>query len=856
MASVARQDVNSSMPSGARLSLPVEGMTCAACVGRVERALMEVPGVQTVAVNPATERAHVTFLDAADPQAAVRAIERAGYTVREETTELAIEDMSCASCVGRVEKALAKIPGVLEATVNLATERARVRHLAGVVSTADLEAAVAHAGYKSRRLAAATAVAGDQDAERRESEARALRRALLISSILTLPVFALEMGAHLIPAMHHWVMGVLGEQTSWYVQFAFATLVLFGPGLRFFHKGVPALLRGAPDMNSLVALGTASAYGYSVVATFAPEVLPPGTANVYFEAAAVIVTLILLGRTLEARAKGRTSQAIKRLVGLQAKTARVERNGETVEISLDHVTTGDVVLVRPGEKIALDGEVVEGASYVDESMISGEPIPVSKGVGAEVVGGTINKTGAFSFRVTKVGANTVLAQIIRLVEEAQGSKLPIQALVDKVTMWFVPAVMAAAALTFLVWLIFGPDPALTFALVNAVAVLIIACPCAMGLATPTSIMVGTGRAAELGILFRKGEALQALRDVSVIALDKTGTLTKGRPELTDLVTADGFDYNEVLALVAAVETRSEHPIAEAIVAAAKRRDLTLAPIEGFDATPGFGVSANVAGRTVAVGADRFMTQLGLDVSSFLPTSQRLGEQGKSPLYAAIDGSLAAVIAVADPIKETTPAAIKALHALGLRVAMITGDNAATAAAIARQLGIDEVAAEVLPDGKVAALKKFRVNGARVAFVGDGINDAPALAEADVGLAIGTGTDVAIEAADVVLMSGDLRGVPNAIALSKATISNIKQNLFWAFAYNAVLIPVAAGALYPVNGSLLSPIFAAAAMALSSVFVLGNALRLKRFRAPMTSEAGTRAPAEGAAPAEPLMVNEH
>jgi len=856
MASVAQQSSNPSMSSVTRLSLPVEGMTCASCVGRVERALKEVPGVQTAAVNLATERADITFTGLADPQAVVRAIESAGYTVREETTELAIEDMTCASCVGRVEKALAKIPGVLEATVNLATERARVRHLAGVVSTADLEAAVEQAGYKSRRLSAETATAGDQDAERRESEARALRRALLIASMLTLPVFILEMGSHLIPAMHHWVMGVLGEQTSWYIQFALATLVLFGPGLRFFRKGIPALLRGAPDMNSLVSLGTAAAYGYSVVATFVPEVLPPGTANVYFEAAVVIVTLILLGRTLEARAKGRTSQAIKRLVGLQAKTARVERNGETVEIALDQVTTGDVVLVRPGEKIPVDGEVVEGASYVDESMITGEPVPVSKGMGAEVVGGTINKTGAFSFRVTKVGANTVLAQIIRLVEEAQGSKLPIQALVDKVTMWFVPAVMAAAALTFLVWLIFGPDPALTFALVNAVAVLIIACPCAMGLATPTSIMVGTGRAAELGILFRKGEALQALRDVSVIALDKTGTLTKGRPELTDLVPAVGFEYNEVLALVAAVETRSEHPIAEAIVATAKLRDITLAPIEGFDATPGFGVSAKVAGRTVAVGADRFMTQLGLDVASFLPTAQRLGEQGKSPLYAAIDGRLAAVIAVADPIKETTPAAIKALHALGLKVAMITGDNAATAAAIAKQLGIDEVAAEVLPDGKVAALKRFRINGARVAFVGDGINDAPALAEADVGLAIGTGTDVAIEAADVVLMSGDLRGVPNAIALSKATIRNIKQNLFWAFAYNAVLIPVAAGALFPVNGTLLSPIFAAAAMALSSVFVLGNALRLKRFRAPMTVETRTETPANVAASLQSRLVNQH
>ena len=818
--------------SGSHLSLPVEGMTCASCVGRVERALNAVPGVHRAAVNLATERADITFTGAADPQAVVRAIQSVGYAVREESTELAIEGMTCASCVGRVEKALAQVPGVRQATVNLATERARVVHLAGSVSTADLEAAVERAGYKARRLSADTPDTADQENERRENEARGLRRSLLIAAVLSLPVFILEMGSHLIPAMHHWVTGVLGLQTSWYIQFVLASLVLFGPGLRFFHKGIPALLRGAPDMNSLVAVGTSAAYGYSVVATFLPHVLPQGTANVYFEAAAVIVTLILLGRSLEARAKGRTSQAIKRLVGLQARTARVERNGETLELALDQVTTGDVVLVRPGEKIAVDGEVVEGASYVDESMISGEPVPVQKGVGAEVIGGTINKTGAFSFRVTKIGANTVLAQIIRLVEQAQGSKLPIQALVDKVTMWFVPAVMAAATLTFLVWLVFGPAPALTFALVNAVAVLIIACPCAMGLATPTSIMVGTGRAAELGVLFRKGEALQGLRDVSVIALDKTGTLTKGSPELTDLVPGEGFEYNEVLALVAAVETRSEHPIAEAIVTAARQLELTLAPVESFEATAGYGVTARVAGRVVAVGADRFMTQLGLDVTSFVSTAQRLGEQGKSPLYAAIDGRLAAVIAVADPIKETTFEAIRALHALGLKVAMITGDNAATAAAIARQLGIDEVAAEVLPDGKVEALKKFRVNGARVAFVGDGINDAPALAEADVGLAIGTGTDVAIEAADVVLMSGDLRGVPNAIALSQATIRNIKQNLFWAFAYNALLIPVAAGVLYPVNGMLLSPIFAAAAMALSSIFVLVNALRLKGFRAPM------------------------
>lgn len=825
-------NTNPTISSATRLSLPVDGMTCASCVGRVEKALKAVPGISTASVNLATERADITLNDSGDALSAVRAIESAGYSVRHEITELAIEDMTCASCVGRVEKALAQTPGVIEAGVNLATERARIIHFAGVVSVADLEAAVVKAGYTSRRLSAESANTEDQDNERREGEARSLRRALYTAAIFTLPVFILEMGSHVIPGMHDLVMRTLGQQMNWYIQFVLATIVLFGPGMRFFRKGIPALLRGAPDMNSLVSVGTIAAYGYSVVATFIPGVLPKGTANVYFEAAVVIVTLILLGRTLEARAKGRTSQAIKRLVGLQAKTARVDRNGKIVEIPLDQVATDDVILVRPGEKIPVDGEVVDGSSYVDESMITGEPVPVSKGIGAEVVGGTINKTGAFSFRVTKIGANTVLAQIIRLVEQAQGSKLPIQALVDKVTMWFVPAVMAGAGLTFIIWLFLGPDPALTFALINAVAVLIIACPCAMGLATPTSIMVGTGRAAELGVLFRKGEALQALRDVSVVALDKTGTLTKGRPELTDLVPAEGFEYKEVLALVAAIETRSEHPIAEAIVAAAKQQDITLASVESFEAVPGFGVSAQVAGRTVAVGADRYMTQLGLDVNSLQPTARRLGEQGKSPLYAAIDGRLAAIIAVADPIKETTPEAIRALHALGLKVAMITGDNKATAAAIARQLGIDEVAAEVLPDGKVAALKKFRANGARVAFVGDGINDAPALAESDVGLAIGTGTDVAIEAADVVLMSGDLRGVADAIALSQATIRNIKQNLFWAFAYNALLIPVAAGLLYPLNGMLLSPMFAAAAMALSSVFVLGNALRLKRFQPPI------------------------
>ncbi len=492
------------------------------------------------------------------------------------------------------------------------------------------------------------------------------------------------------------------------------------------------------------------------------------------------------------------------------------------------------MLVRPGDKLPVDGRVLSGGSFVDESMISGEPVPVQKREGDEVVGGTLNKTGSFRFTATKVGAETVLAQIIKMVEDAQGSKVPIQALADRVVRVFVPVVMGIAFLTFCVWLLFGPQPALTLALVNAVAVLIIACPCAMGLATPTSIMVGTGKAAELGVLFRNGGALQSLQEVHTIALDKTGTLTEGRPELTDFVVQPGFDKRELLALIAAVEWNSEHPIAEAIVGAAEREGLTLPTAEDFGAVPGFGVEATVNGKLVQVGADRYMTRLGLEVAPFEREAGRLADEGKSPLYAAVDGQLAAVVAVADPIKASTPEAVGALHRLGLRVAMITGDNARTANAIAKQLGIDEVVAEVLPDGKVAAVERLQ-QGRKVAFVGDGINDAPALARADVGLAIGTGTDVAIEAADVVLMSGDLRGIPNALALSKSTITNIKQNLFWAFFYNIVLIPVAAGVLFPTFGILLSPIFAAAAMAVSSVFVLTNALRLRGFRPPMQAD---------------------
>ncbi|MCV3768708.1 heavy metal translocating P-type ATPase [Rhizobium sp. TRM95796] len=803
----------------------IEGMTCASCVRSVEKAIAAVPGVQAANVNLATERATVSLSDPSVADAVIQAISKAGYEPRIEMRELQIEGMTCASCVRRVEKALAAVPGVLEANVNLATEKGTIRFTGGDVSA--LEGAVRKAGYEVIHPREATA---GHEPDRKEQELKALGRSLAFAALFTLPLFVLEMGSHLIPAIHVWVMETIGMEENRYLQFALASLVLFGPGLRFFQKGVPNLLRWTPDMNSLVVLGTSAAWGYSVIATFLPELLPEGTENVYYEAAAVIVTLILLGRFLEARAKGKTSQAIRHLIGLQPKTAHVERDGAFVEVPVDDVRRNDVVRIHPGEKVPVDGTVLDGDSYVDESMITGEPVPVKKSVGSEVVGGTINKTGSFTFRATKIGGDTLLAQIIRMVEAAQGSKLPIQALVDRMTGWFVPAVIAAAAITFAAWLALGPDHALTYALVNAVAVLIIACPCAMGLATPTSMMVGTGRAAEFGILFRKGEALQNLRDVNVVAIDKTGTLTKGRPELTDFDVAKGFEKTEVLRLVASVEAHSEHPIAEAIVTGAKEQGVATSTVTRFEARPGFGVSGTAEGRKVLVGADRAMTASGIDVSGLAARAEELGKLGRSPLYAAVDGKLAAVIAVADPIKETTPDAIAALHALGLKVAMITGDNAHTAHAVARQLGIDEVVAEVLPDGKVDAIKRLREGARKVAFIGDGINDAPALTEADVGLAVGTGTDIAIESADVVLTSGELTGVPRAIALSQATIRNIKQNLFWAFAYNVVLIPVAAGVLYPVNGTLLSPVLAAAAMGMSSVFVLANALRLRTFKA--------------------------
>ncbi len=803
----------------ALVTLPVEGMTCASCAGRVERAVKAVPGVASAAVNLATARIEVT--GTAPALAVIGAVEKAGYQVPLARRELLIEGMTCASCVGRVERALRALPGVTEATVNLATERA---HVGGAADPDALIAAIRAAGYVARIVEGS---AGDDPEARAAAETAGLRRDVLLAALLTLPVFVLEMGGHLVPAFHHWAMSAIGQGPSWLIQFTLTTLVLIGPGRRFFLRGIPALLKGAPDMFSLVALGSGAAWAYSSLATFMPALLPPGTVAVYFEAAALIVTLILLGRLLEARAKGRSSQAIRRLVALQPAVAHVRRGDGVVDVPVAEVRSGDLLEMRPGERVPVDGQVVSGDSWVDEAMVTGEPVPVAKAPGDRVIGGTVNQAGALVIKAVAVGADTMLARIIRMVEAAQGGKLPIQAVVDRVMLWFVPVVIAAALITFCVWLIFGPAPALPMALVNAVAVLIIACPCAMGLATPVSILVGTGRGAELGILFRKGEALQALQGVEVVAFDKTGTLTEGKPRLLAFHPAPGESREDLLPLVAAVEASSEHPIARAIVAAAEGIALPVA--EGFRAAPGHGVSARVDGHEIVVGAAREMTARGIDISGFADQSAALADRGESPVYAARDGRVAALLSVADAVKPTTPATIAALKASGLRLAMITGDDARTARAIARDLGIDEVVAEVTPEGKVAAVNRLKGLG-RLAFVGDGINDAPALAEADVGVAMGTGTDVAMEAADVVLVAGRLPALAQAIGLSQATMRNIKQNLFWAFAYNAALIPVAAGVLYPAFGVLLSPVLAAGAMALSSVFVLTNALRLKRYGA--------------------------
>ena len=823
--------------------IEIDEMSCAGCAGRAERAISSVPGVSQAQVNFATRTAEVSAAPGTEP-AIVEALDQAGYPARTDMVTLEVSDMTCASCASRVEKALTARPGVVDAAVNFAAGTATVQILTGAATAQELARAATDAGYPT-----VPAEDGAPRDDRQEDEATPALRRTFIAGALTLPVFIVEMGGHLVPAFHHFVHQAIGQQASWLLQFMLATIVLLWPGREFFVKGVPALLRGAPEMNSLVALGASAAWAFSTVALFVPSLLPEGTRAVYFEAAAVIVTLILLGRWLEARARGQAGEAIRKLVGLQPKTARVERNGNYEDIPLETVQPGDILLVRPGEKIAVDGEVTKGGSYVDESMISGEPVPVAKSPGDRVIGGTVNGDSALTFRATHVGRDTMLSQIVAEVQRAQGTRLPIQSLADRVVAVFVPVVIAIAVLTVLGWLAVGPSPALGLALVAGVSVLIIACPCAMGLATPTSIMVGTGRAAELGVLFRKGDALQRLDEARVVAFDKTGTLTEGRPRLTRMETVAGQDEDTVLRLVAAAEAQSEHPIARAIVEAASERGLTLPEADDMRAIGGHGLSAQVDGHDLLIGTARLMEREGIALDTLNEIAEDISANGQSPVFIAVDGRLAGLIAVADRVKPTTRAALDALRREGLKIAMITGDTPATANAIAADLGIDHVEAGVLPADKRRTVQALRDTHGAVAFVGDGINDAPALAEADIGIAVGTGTDVAIESADVVLMSGDLTGVATARHLSHRTMRNIRQNLFWAFAYNAALIPVAAGVLYPLTGTLLSPMLAAGAMALSSVFVVTNALRLRRVGRAVPDQAKHPAPVLHPAAAE-------
>ncbi len=736
--------------------------------------------------------------------------------------ELAIAGMTCASCVARVERAVRKVPGVTEAGVNLATERATVTFDPQVVDVAAIQAAIGAAGYDAKPFEPAKAAVDPNDSEAQHG----LQRDMWLAVAFALPLVVISMGPMVVPALKGLKHGLMAESGWGWVEWALASVVLFGAGRRFFRLSWAEVSHLSPGMNTLVTLGASAAYLFSLLVVVAPALFPAGTAHLYFEAAAVIVTLILLGRFLEARAKGETSSAIRKLMNLQAKTARVLRDGEIVEVPAERVVVGDTVQVRPGERIPVDGSVLEGTSYVDESMITGEPIPAKRGPDDPVVGGTVNTTGGLLVAATRVGADTVLAQIIRMVEQAQSSKPKIQQVADRIAAIFVPVVIALAALTFGVWLLWGPDPTLSYAFVAAVSVLVIACPCAMGLATPTAIMVATGRAAELGLLVRQGTALEALASVDRIVLDKTGTLTRGRPELTDVHIVAGEEA-DVLALVAAAEEASEHPIARAIVAGAKARGLQWQRAEAFRAEPGFGLEATVDGKLVQVGADRYMSRLGIPIDAVQSLVEAYGDDAKSPMFAAIDGELAAVLAVADPLKEGSVEALRALTGLGLEVAMLTGDNERTANAIARQAGISQVLAEVLPSDKADEIKRLQAAGGRVAFVGDGINDAPALAQADVGIAIGTGTDIAIEAGDLILMSGDLRGIVQAVTLSRRTLQTIRGNFFWAYAYNVALIPVAAGVLYPVFHVLLNPMLAAGAMSVSSLFVVANSLRLRR-----------------------------
>jgi len=845
-----------------QLTLPVTGMTCASCSTRVERGLTKVGGVERVLVNLATEQATITYdPQQVQPQQLVAAVEAAGYGVISEQLELPITGMTCASCSTRVEKALRKTPGVLEANVNLATERASVTIAPGVADLASLTAAVEAAGYGVIAPTTEEAAAEGEDAETlaRRAELADKRRKLIVAVAFGLPLFVLSMardfglvapwligaGAAMMAQMPGASMGELmgmvaarDDLLNW-LFLALATPVQFYSGRDFYIHAWKALKARTANMDTLIALGSSAAYFFSLWVLLAGL-----SGHVYFETAAVIIALILVGKFLEARAKSQTGAAIKALMGLQAKTARVIRGGVETDIPLAQVRVGDIVLVRPGEQVPVDGVLTQGGSALDESMLTGESMPVQKQVGDGVIGATLNRTGSFQFRATRVGKDTALAQIVRMVQEAQGSKAPVQRLVDQISAVFVPIVLGIALVTFLVWWFATGD--VTQALIFAVAVLVIACPCALGLATPTAIMVGTGTGAQHGILIKNAEALEQAGKIGTVVFDKTGTLTQGQPAVTDIVTEG--DEGALLRLAGSVERLSEHPLGEAVVRAAQARGLSLTQPEGFEAIAGHGVQATVHGQNILIGSPRLMREQGVALGALEAAIERLQGEAKTAVVVAADGKALGVLGIADPVKPTSAEAIATLTRQGVQVVMLTGDNRRTAEAIGRQVGLapEQVIAEVLPEMKAAEVKRVQGEGRVVAMVGDGINDAPALAQADVGIAMGTGTDVAMATADVTLLRGDLRSVPQAIQLSRATMRTIRWNLFWAFIYNVIGIPLAAGVFYPLLGWQLSPIVAAAAMAFSSVFVVSNSLRLRGMR--LEGTVRDQAPVRQTAPA--------
>ena len=822
--------------------ITVTGMTCASCSARVEKVVAELPGVRTASVNLVTEKLTLAYDEGRVSFEAVReAVEEAGYGLerKEENKRVVIpvEGMTCASCVAHIEKAVGELDGVAAVSVNLATEKADVTYDPARVRLSGIKRAITDAGYTPMDVADAV----DHDTERKEREIRSQWTRFIVAAAVSVPLLYLAM-VHMIPGARIPLPFFL-DPMRFPLAYALAQVVLVIPaiiaGSRFYRVGLKALWHRAPNMDSLIAIGTGAAVLYSLFNTVSIALgNADGVKNLYFETAAVILTLIMLGKTLETVSKGKTSQAIKKLMGLAPKTATVIHDGVESEIPIAEVEVGDLLRVRPGEKVPVDGQVVDGYTSVDESMLTGESIPVEKKAGDQVTGASINGNGAFTFRATRVGSDTALAQIIKLVEQAQGSKAPIARLADVVSGYFVPIVILIALLAGAAWLISGQSVA--FSMTIFTAVLVIACPCALGLATPTAIMVGTGKGAEEGILIKGGAALEATHLVKAVVLDKTGTVTEGKPVVTDVTLANGLDENALLQLAASAEKGSEHPLGEAIVRSAERRGLPLLPLEKFQAIPGQGIQATIGGMELLLGNEKLMSDRGISLGALSETSAGLADDGKTPMFVAVDEAPAGIIAVADVPKESSAPAIRRLREMGLQVVMITGDNPRTAQAVARQVGVDRVVSEVLPHEKAAAVRKLQEEGLMVAMVGDGINDAAALAQADIGIAIGSGTDVAIESADIVLMKSDLADVAGAIQLSKATIRNITQNLFWAFCYNVLGIPIAAGLLHLFGGPLLNPIFAAAAMSLSSVSVVSNALRLRTLRIRRAAPAGENA----------------